>query len=250
MGVLSENRTQYVELDFGLLLDRRVRVALNARLHVDDFEYMPRDSDVELLIHSGDFAEAPVQLSGRLGIPTLDLDAPDGHEAVLAASNPNALDRPASEEDVASISYTSGTTGRPEGVTLSRRGLRHVAFNLLLELEHVRPGEQLILAQPLSHGAGCFVLPFLISGAGLVIQRKFDAGGEGGGDTPSRGACCKRRPGEAASASGASRAAAPGKPDLRRRAVGCRCWKSSLERFGPVAPVLRTTRLLREGGGS
>ncbi len=88
VGGLSENRTQYVELDFGLLLDRRVRVALNARLHVDDFEYMPRDSDVELLIHSGDFAEAPAQLSGRLGIPTLDLDALDGHEAVARRQQP------------------------------------------------------------------------------------------------------------------------------------------------------------------
>lgn len=174
VAILSENRTQYVELDFGLLLGRRVRVALNARLHVDDFEFMLRDSGAELLIHSGDFADAATRLSGRLGIPALNLDAPDGYEAVLAASSPVALNRPASEDDVAWISYTSGTTGQPKGVMLSRHALRHVAFNLLLELDRVRPGEQLVLAQPLSHGAGYFVLPFLISGAGLVIQRKFD----------------------------------------------------------------------------
>ena len=82
-----------------------------------------------LAIHSGDFAEAPAKLSGRLGIPTLDLDALDGHEAVLAASNPTRFNRPTSEEDVASISYTSGTTGRPEGVTLIEHGLRHVAHS-------------------------------------------------------------------------------------------------------------------------
>lgn len=173
VALLLENRAEFVELDFGLLLGRRVRVALNARLHVDDFEYMLANADVALLVHSGQFAEAAAELRDRLGVETLDLDG--AYEEALAGADPTPLLRDGGEEETAWISYTSGTTGRPKGVVLSRRALRHVGLNLLLELDDVRPGEQLILSQPLSHGAGYFVLPYLISGAGLIVQSKFDA---------------------------------------------------------------------------
>jgi fatty-acyl-CoA synthase len=108
-----------------------------------------------------------------LGVDTLDLDA--GYEDELAAVDPTPVVREGVEEDTAWISYTSGTTGKPKGVVLSRRALRHVGLNLLLELDDVHPGERLILSQPLSHGAGYFVLPYLISGGGLFVQQKFDA---------------------------------------------------------------------------
>jgi len=173
VALLLENRAEFVELDFGLLLARRVRVALNARLHVDDFEYMLTNARAELLVHSGRFAGEAEELRERLGIETLDLDA--GYEDALAAADPTAVRRQGTEEETAWISYTSGTTGRPKGVVLSRRALRHVGLNLLLELGDVVPGERLILSQPLSHGAGYFVLPYLMSGAGLFVQPQFDA---------------------------------------------------------------------------
>src|SRR5262249_20794762 len=84
------------------------------------------------------------------------------------------VQRGGSVEAPAWITYTSGTTGRPKGITLSHRSIREVALNLLLELGPVAPGEQLVLTQALSHGAGYFVLPFLMSGAGVYVLRRFD----------------------------------------------------------------------------
>jgi fatty-acyl-CoA synthase len=172
VAVLAENRIEFAEIDFALLLARRVRVALNARLHVDDFEQMLADSQAVLLIHSSEHAEVAQQLAERVGLSLINLD--DGYEDLLAQADATPLVRAGSEEDPAWISYTSGTTGKPKGVVLSRRALRHVGLNLLLELDDIQPGEQLILTQPLSHGAGYFVIPYLLSGAGLVIQRRFD----------------------------------------------------------------------------
>jgi fatty-acyl-CoA synthase len=175
VAILSGNRVEYVEIDLALALGRWVRVALNARLHENDFAYSLEDSSTTVLLHSGDFGETALRLAERTGVITIDIDDPEGYEALIAAAPASARERSGSEEETAWISYTSGTTGRPKGVVLSRRAIRQVAMNLLLELGPIRPGEQVILAQPLSHGAGYFVLPYLLSGGGLVIQRHFDA---------------------------------------------------------------------------
>jgi fatty-acyl-CoA synthase len=172
IGILLENRWEYVVVDAAIALSRRVRVALNVRLHLDDFRYTADDSDMKVLIHSAQFAAEAAALKDELGIEPLDVD--DAFEDRLAASDPTPVARGGDAEGAAWITYTSGTTGRPKGVTLSHRSIREVAFNLLLELGPVEPGTQAVLTQPLSHGAGYFVLPWLIAGAGLYIMRRFD----------------------------------------------------------------------------
>ena len=49
-----------------------------------------------------------------------------------------------------------------------------MALNLITEFGPVRSGELLVLTQPLSHGAGYWVVPWLISGAGLYVMKSFD----------------------------------------------------------------------------
>jgi fatty-acyl-CoA synthase len=176
IGILSENRSEYIEADLAIALARRVRVALNARLHQDDHRWVAGDCDMRVLIHSASFAAEAATLRDAYDLLTISLDD-DGEtsfESIVKRGRPGAVSRPGSPEDAAWITYTSGTTGRPKGVVLSHRSIREVAFNLLLEIGPVEPGELLVMTQPLSHGAGYWVLPALISGAGIYVMRKFD----------------------------------------------------------------------------
>ncbi len=179
VGVLSENRIEYVVVDAALALARRVRVALNCRLHRDDFRFALRDSGAQVLVHSAAFAEDAAALASDLGFIAIDLDS-DGGSAmsfagIVADESGASVVRAGVDEDPAWISYTSGTSGRPKGVVLSHRALREVAFNLLLELGPRQRGERIVLAQPLSHGAGYLVLPHLLAGGGVYIMDGFVA---------------------------------------------------------------------------
>jgi fatty-acyl-CoA synthase len=179
VGVLSENRVEYVDVDLALALGRRVRVALNRRLHRDDFRFALRDCGARALVYSADHAEDAVALAAELDLVAINLDGGDGpgetYAELIADAPAAAVVRSGSDEDPAWISYTSGTTGRPKGVVLSHRTVREVAFNLLLELGPQDPGERLVLTQALSHGAGYFVLPLLISGGGVYVMDGFVA---------------------------------------------------------------------------
>lgn len=182
IAILSPNRAEYPEVDVGIAFGRRVRVALNTRLHLLDHQFVIGDADVQVLVHSGEHAETAALLQKQSDILTISFDKPSSgspslyYEKLLAETSDRTVVRgdDAGDEGPAWITYTSGTTGRPKGIVLSYRAIREVALNLLGDLRPVDAGELLVLPQPLSHGAGYWVIPSLISHAGIYVPRKFD----------------------------------------------------------------------------
>jgi len=178
VGILCENRSEYLEADAAIALGRRVRVALNARLHLDDHRFVAVDSAMRVLFHSREHAASAAALREELGLITISFDEGDEvspwYETLLEAAPGGTRVRSTDVEGAAWITYTSGTTGRPKGIVLSHRAIREVSVNLLSELGPPEAGEQIVLTQALSHGAGYFPLPYLLCGAGVYVMKKFD----------------------------------------------------------------------------
>ena len=91
VGVLSENRIEYPEVDVGLALGRRVRVALNSRLALDDFRFALDDCRAAALVHSSSFAEEAQALAAESGLRAINLDG--GYRELIANSSPTPVPR-------------------------------------------------------------------------------------------------------------------------------------------------------------
>lgn len=78
-------------------------------------------------------------------------------------------------DDVATILYTSGTTGQPKGAMLTHRNLWTNNLNWMLSINY--NGDDTASA-PLFHSGGLCVitLPTLMAGGHVVLQEHFDAG--------------------------------------------------------------------------
>ncbi len=185
VGILMKNCCEFVEIDFALSKAGVVRVPLNARLLERDHIYMLNDSGASALIYGKDFsgtvaAMLPELAAVELLICAADDDPPEPingchfYEDLIERSSPDDPPAEITEKDLHTLFYTSGTTGKPKGVMLSQKSWANVAINLLLDYGPFTRADVLLNTQPLSHGAGFFVLPFFMRGATNVLIPGFN----------------------------------------------------------------------------
>src|SRR6202022_1858764 len=130
-----------------------VAVPINARLHPEEVRYIVGNSSAAALIAD------PIQDVATLGqeTPVLDIsELPRDDRASIAEVSPT---------DPAWLFYTSGTTGRPKGATLTHANLLAMTMNCLADLYSYQPEDRVLHAAPLSHGSGLFLLPPLARGS-------------------------------------------------------------------------------------
>jgi long-chain acyl-CoA synthetase len=134
-----------------------VTVPMIFLLAVPEIVHILQDSEAKVIITSPEFHPNVAQACARLERPPIVViaggDAPEGalsfHDLLAQATEAHPIvDR--SADDIAVISYTSGTTGRPKGVMLSHANLLFNAENTASVLD-IRPGERAIGCLPLAH---------------------------------------------------------------------------------------------------
>jgi len=171
VALVMKNCPQYAEVMFACWHAGLVAVPINAKLHPKELEFILGDSGARLGFATADLHPALASLAGAGFEEAIDVDG--AGYARLCAAAPIAV-APCTADDPAWLFYTSGTTGRPKGVTLTQRNLMAALLNYFSDVDAIAPGDAIIHAAPMSHGSGFYMLPHVARGGLNVIP---DSGG-------------------------------------------------------------------------
>ena len=151
---------------------------VNWRVFGDELVHVLNDTGARVLLVGAELHSTVDALSAR--VPALErvvVVGGDGdqYESWLAAATPVAADPEVSETDGVLVIYSSGTTGRPKGVSLSQRALVNHIANLAPPFPFAE-GDANLVAMPLFHVGGIAYSFFGIrAGAPTFLTREPEA---------------------------------------------------------------------------
>lgn len=166
VAILMTNAVEYLEAMFGVWHAGLVVVPINARLHPDEIAYIVEASGAAVIITDNDHADDVASFE-RVVL------APGEAWERLTGAEPRQL-ATCAPDDPAWLFFTSGTTGRPKGATLTHRNLMMMSLSYFADIDHLSPDDAILHAAPISHGSGLYGLPHVARGAVSVVP---DSGG-------------------------------------------------------------------------
>ena len=174
-----KNLPDYLVLMFAALHRGLVLVPVNSALQVREIEHCIADSAAVLCFTDADHADALSALVGKQKSlkAVFDLESEAFQSLCIAPRDQMPVER--RSEDAAWIFYTSGTTGRPKGATLSHGNLRAMASAQHCDYGTAPAGSCLVHHAPLSHASGLLAIPFIANGALQVIPGPEDRSAQG-----------------------------------------------------------------------
>lgn len=182
---LQSNSTTYLETDLAIRAAGLVRVALNYRLHPDDWARIAADCGATTLIHHVQFTDDVADLAAGMD-HVIAMGAAAGGPAGSGTAYASLLEHPApampaavEPDALCGLHYSSGTTGHPKGAQRTHRNWLAGTINMTHDVLGGPPGDDDVYchAGPITHTSGLFVLPFLVAGARQVIMAKWDPDG-------------------------------------------------------------------------
>ncbi len=150
-------------------------VPINPRLHRKEFAYIFENSGAKLCVYTPDLGETLSGLDNEVASLEALIEAGGGdyRELLAGAAIPVAEVAP---DAPCWLFYTSGTTGRPKGATLSQRNLGFMSQAYYADIDRVELGDTMLHAASLSHGSGLYALPHIAQGGHQVVCRgSFDS---------------------------------------------------------------------------
>ena len=133
-------------------------------MHPSEFAYMFEHSGARVGFATPDLVDA----AARGGVlPRLIEVGGREYDRLLGA--PALAVETRAPDDPAWLFYTSGTTGRPKGATLTHRNLIAMSFCYVTDVDPGSPWGAILHAAPMSHGSGLYGVPNVMQAACHVI---------------------------------------------------------------------------------
>jgi acyl-CoA synthetase (AMP-forming)/AMP-acid ligase II len=168
LAIVMRNRPEYLEVQFAAWHAGLVAVPVNARLHRDEIAYILEHSGTRVVVTDEEHIEDVRPLLDVVDTLEAVVLAPGREWDALTASDPLPL-TPRGRDDAAWLFYTSGTTGRPKGATLTQGNLLMASLSYFADIDPVSEHDSVLHAAPLSHGSGLYGLPHIARGATSVF---------------------------------------------------------------------------------
>lgn len=174
--VVNENGLAAAILTFAITrLDAWVSL-LNARMSSREVETMRSFADMRLVLHTTSDSPAAAEHAAQVEGATV-LEDPLWDEVVASPLNPDSIPEPVveSSEQIAVLTFTSGTTGNPKAVKLSHRAVSYAAFSQC-HTRHVTSADSIYIVSPLSHSIGLSsnLLAAAYAGAKSILLPRLD----------------------------------------------------------------------------
>jgi fatty-acyl-CoA synthase len=184
LGVAHGDRVAYLGPNYPALLETlfasaalgAIFVPFNWRLTAAELAYIASDCGATVLLHAShlaDTAEAVATDDATAIRHTIDVGS--AFEGLVASAPAHDLDEPVALDDPALILYTSGTTGRPKGATLSHANVTWNCLNVLIDTD-LQSDEVALVCAPLFHVAALnmIAMPTFMKGGTVVLMGQFD----------------------------------------------------------------------------
>ena len=174
--IFMPNVLEFVASYFAVQRIGGIVVPVNAKFTLSEVQYVADHSEAKaILAHEAIFAAVEKLTSIPLKIKTGQaIEGWLSYTQLLAESESTPIDCQLTEDDLSTILYTSGTTGKPKGVLFSYRNILAVSQMIAIEME-VKPESRLLLMMPLTHSAPLhlFLMAGISVGSTLVLTPTF-----------------------------------------------------------------------------
>ncbi|HRO82254.1 MAG TPA: AMP-binding protein [Alicycliphilus denitrificans] len=165
VAIFSANCPEYLEALHAIHWAGAISVPVNYKLHARELAHVLSDSGARVVCVSGAL-KGDALAAGADAAALQVLGDAAWEQAAQGAPLPLQECAP---EDVASLFYTSGTTGRPKGVMQTHRNLLAMTMAYFTDVDDVRHDDAMVYAAPMSHGAGLYNYAHMLRGARHVV---------------------------------------------------------------------------------
>lgn len=157
VAIILDNSPEWGIVYFGIMFIGAIAIPIDPQSHRGDLEYFLHDSAAKLVFTQTKYAALIEEVAHQVSsAPTIVVVDDSQYDKLLQQVNVCVLPK-VSGDDLASILYTSGTTGKPKGVMLSHQNF-YRNFRSIEKLQLINRDHHLLSILPLHHS-----FPFMVT---------------------------------------------------------------------------------------